>query len=130
MPRPKSGIEKREDVPRLLRDVHRLAETPERLGEPPERPERHGKDVPHERALDGGLTESLLRQALRDQRERGLAVPDGLAALAPRHVRQAKIPVGDHLDGDVRLRLADGQGAKSGLDRRREIAGQPNWITL
>ncbi len=70
------------------------------------------------------LTESLLPQALRDQRERGLAVPDGLAVLAPRPVHRAKIPVGDNLDGDVRLRLADGQGAKSGPERRREVAGQ------
>ena len=50
-------------------------------------------------------------------------MPDALAALALRHVRRAKIPVGDHLDGDVRLRLADGQGATSGLERRREVAG-------
>ena len=48
----------------------------------------------------------------RDQRERGFAVPDALAALVPHHVRHAKIPVGDNLDGDVRLRLADGQGAE------------------
>jgi len=102
--------------------MHRLAETPERLGEPPERPERDGKLVPHPRALDGGLTEALLRQALRDQRDRGFAVPDALAALAPRHVHRAKIAVGDDLDGDVRLRLADGQGAKSGLERRPGIA--------
>ena len=97
------GLEKREDVPRLLRDVHRLAETPERLGVPPERPERPGQRVPHPRARDGVITESLLRQTLRDQRERGLAVPDALAALAPRHVLLAKNPVGDNLQGDVRV---------------------------
>ena len=76
------------------------------------------------------ITEPLLRQALRDQRERGLAVPDGLAALAPRHVHLAEMPVGDNLDGDVRLRLADGQGAKSGLDRRRKVAGQRERVAL
>ena len=108
-------------MPCLLRDVPRLAERPERLGEPPERPECNGKLGPHPRALDGGVTESLLGEALRDQRERGLAVPDGLAALASVPVRLAKIPVGDNLDGDVRLRLADGQGAKPGLDRRPEV---------
>jgi hypothetical protein len=118
------GEDKRVDVPRLLRDLHRLAETPERLGESPECPERNGKRVPHVGALDGGVSKSLLRQAFRDQRERGLAVPDALAALAPRHVHPAKKPVGDHLDGDVRLRLADGQGAKSGLERRPEIASK------
>jgi hypothetical protein len=74
-------------VPRLLRDVHRLAETPERLGEPPERRERDGKHGPHGRTRDGGLTESLLREVLRDQGDRGLVVPDGLAALPSRHVR-------------------------------------------
>jgi hypothetical protein len=103
--------------------LHRLAETRERLGESPECPERNGKRVPHVGALDGGVTKSLLRQAFRDQRERGLAVPDALAALAPRHVHPAKIPVGDNFDGDVRLRLADGQDAKAGLERRPEMAG-------
>jgi hypothetical protein len=117
------GEDKRVDVPRLLRDLHRLAETRERLGESPECPERNGKRVPHVGALDGGVTKSLLRQAFRDQRERGLAVPDALAALAPRHVHPAKIPVGDNFDGDVRLRLADGQDAKAGLERRPEMAG-------
>jgi hypothetical protein len=63
------------------------------------------------------------RQALRDQRQRSLAVPDGLAALAPHVVHQAEIPVGDNLDGHVRRRLADGQGAKFGLDRCRKVAG-------
>jgi hypothetical protein len=67
------------DVPRLRRDVQRLAEPPERLGEPPERPERPGQRVPRDRALDGGLAESFLRQALRDQPERGFAVPQALA---------------------------------------------------
>src|SRR5262249_55456695 len=117
------GGEKRVDVPRLLRDVHRLAETPERLGEPAERAEGNGKDAPHVRAQDVGLAESLLRQAFRDQRERRLAVPDTVAALALRHVRQAKMPVGDYLDGHVRLCLADGQGATAGLDRRSVVAG-------
>ncbi|HEU5322500.1 MAG TPA: hypothetical protein VFX28_16960, partial [Methylomirabilota bacterium] len=117
-------------MPRLLRDLHRLAETPERLGEPPKRPERPREPVPHGRALDFGLPESVQRQALRDQRDRGLAVPDGLAALAPRQVHRAKIPVGDNLDGDVRLRLADGHGATSSLDRRPEIVGPPELDRL
>jgi hypothetical protein len=79
---------------------------------------------------DGGLTESLLRQVLRDQRECGLAVPDSLAALAPRQVRPAKIQVGDNLECHVRKRLTDGQGAKAGLKRRRIVAGQPELEDL
>jgi hypothetical protein len=63
------------------------------------------------------MAESLLRQALRDQRQRGLAVADALAAIAQPHVYPAKLPIGDNLDGDVRQRLADGQGAKTRLDR-------------
>jgi hypothetical protein len=59
-------------------------------------------------------------------------VPDGLAVLASRHVRHAKIPIGDNLEGDVRLRLADGQGAKADLERRPEIAGlrQPDHLVV
>jgi hypothetical protein len=50
-------------------------------------------------------------------------VADALAALTLRHVRRGKIPVGDCLDSHIRLRLTDGQGAQSGLERRREVAG-------
>jgi len=48
------GVEKRVDLPRLLRDVHRFAGTPERLGEPPERHERDDQHGPHDRAFGGG----------------------------------------------------------------------------
>src|SRR5262249_45099849 len=116
------GEEKRMDLPSLLRDVHRFAETPGRLGELPERQERDGKHGPHDRPLGTGPTESLLRQGLWDQREPGLAVPDGLAVFASRDIHLAHTVVGDHLDGDVRLRLADGQGATPGVERRGVVA--------
>ena len=109
-------------MPHLLRQVRRLAHGRVSLRKPTERPERDGKPGPHVRTEDAGLTESLVRQSLRDQRDSGFAVPDGLAALAPRQAGEASIPVGDSLDADVRLRFADGQGATCMLERRREIA--------
>src|SRR5262249_29577234 len=118
------GEDKCEDVFRLLRDAHCLAEVPERLGELAERPERQGKRVPHERALDSGLAESLLRQALRDQRDRCLAVAGRLAALAPNQVSPAKIAIGYNLESDVLQRRADRQSPKASLNRRGGVAGR------
>src|SRR4029077_20010398 len=105
-------------------------EVPERLVEPPERPERNGKCSSHERGRDRGLTEPFLRHGFRDQGKRGLAMMNGLVALAPRQIRPAKIEFGDNLKGHVVQRLADSPGPKASFERCRVFTGHPELENL